>query len=61
MVEMRRAAQAARDISADAAAMLVQSGMWIDFSAVLAQPDVFDAALARRASELHHVKIRACL
>ena len=61
MVEMRRAAQAARDISADAAAMLVQSGMWIDFSAVLAQPDVFDAALARRAADLHHVKIRACL
>ena len=60
-MEMRRAAQAAREITADAAAMLVQSGMWLDFSAVLAQPDVFDAALARRAGELQHVKIRACL
>ena len=60
-MEMRRAGQAAREISADAAAMLVQSGMWIDFSAVLAQPDVFDAALARRAGDLHGVKIRACL
>ena len=61
MAEMRRAAQAARDISADDAAKLVQSGMWIDFSAVLAQPDVFDAALARRAADLQGVKIRACL
>lgn len=61
MFEMRKAAQTARDISADDAAKLVQSGMWIDFSAVLAQPDVFDAALARRASDLQNVKIRACL
>lgn len=58
---MRKAAQAARDISADDAAKLVKSGMWLDFSAVLAQPDVFDAALARRAPELRGVKIRACL
>lgn len=61
MFEIRKAAQPARDISADDAAKLVQSGMWIDFSAGLAQPDVFDAALARRASELRGVKIRACL
>ena len=61
MINLRKAAQPARDISADDAANLVQSGMWIDFSAVLAQPDVFDAALARRASDLHSVKIRACL
>lgn len=60
-MEMRKAAQAAREISADAAAALVQSGMWLDFSAVLAQPDVFDAALARRATHLQNVKIRACL
>ena len=60
-MEMRKSAQAAREISADDAAALVQSGMWIDFSAVLAQPDVFDAALARRVAELRNVKIRACL
>lgn len=60
-MEIRRAAQAAREISADAAAKLVQSGMWLDFSAVLAQPDVFDVALAKRAADLNNVKIRACL
>jgi acyl-CoA hydrolase len=60
-MEMRKSAKAAREISADDAAALVQSGMWIDFSAVLAQPDVFDAALARRVAELRNVKIRACL
>lgn len=61
MITMRKAAQPARTISADDAATLVQPGMWLDFSAVLAQPDVFDAALARRAGDLHGVKIRACL
>ena len=61
MNTLRRAAQPAREISADAAALLVQPGMWLDFSAVLAQPDMFDAALAQRAADLHHVKIRACL
>ena len=61
MGQLRQAAHRAREISADAAALLVQSGMWIDFSAVLAQPDVFDAALAKRAGDLHGVKIRACL
>jgi len=35
--------------------------MWIDYGASLCQPDVFDAALARRTDELHGVKIRACL
>lgn len=61
MTNQRRAAQAAREISADDAAKLVTSGMWLDFSAVLAQPDEFDVALARRANELCGVKIRACL
>ena len=60
-MKLRKAAHPAREISADTAALLVQSGMWIDFSAVLAQPDVFDAALARRAADLQSVKIRACL
>ena len=57
----RRAATEARHISAADAAGLIQSGIWIDYGAVLAQPDVFDAALAQRKSELKNVKIRACL
>jgi len=48
-------------ISADDAAALVQSGMWLDYGGSVNQPDVFDAALARRKDELHGVKIRACL
>ena len=35
--------------------------MWIDYGAVLAQPDAFDTALAKRRDELSAVKIRACL
>ena len=58
---IRKAAAAARQISVAEAAGLVQSGMWLDYGAVLAQPDVFDAALALRVSELTHVKIRACV
>ncbi len=50
-----------RRISADEAAALVQSGMWIDYGAVVCQPDVFDIALAKRRDELHKVKIRSCL
>ncbi|MCF1709496.1 butyryl-CoA:acetate CoA-transferase [Tabrizicola sp. J26] len=58
---MRKAAAPARRISAAEAAGLVQSGMWVDYGAVLAQPDVFDAALAERRAELHGVKVRTCL
>ncbi len=58
----RRVASAeARRISAEEAAALVTSGMWLDYGAILNQPDVFDAALAKRAPELFRVKIRACL
>jgi len=58
----RRAAGApAQRITAAAAAALVQSGMWIDYGAVLAQPDAFDRALAARAGQVSGVKIRACL
>jgi acyl-CoA hydrolase len=39
----------------------VRSGMWLDFGITHGQPDVFDAALARRAQELEDVKIRSCL
>ncbi len=60
-VKLRSAAEPARLISAEAAAGFVRSGMWIDYGTSLVQPDVFDRALAARASELSNVKIRACL
>jgi acyl-CoA hydrolase len=51
----------AKHISAAEAAALVKSGDWLDYGTSLCQPDVFDAALAARASELSNVKIRNCL
>jgi len=60
-MKVRVAKAAARTISAQEAAGLVRPGMWIDYGAVLSQPDVFDAALAARKEELSNVKIRACL
>ena len=57
----RVASAAARTISAEAAAALVRSGMWLDYGAGLAQPDAFDQALAARTDELSDVKIRACV
>ncbi len=58
---MRQPAAPARRITASEAAALVRPGMWLDYGAVLAQPDVFDRALAARKADLHAVKIRACL
>ena len=55
------AARSARHISAEAAAALVRSGDWVDYGAVLAQPDAFDRALAGRVDELRDVRIRGCL
>lgn len=60
-MESRVAAAPARMLSADGAAGLVRSGMWLDYGAVLCQPDVFDRALAVRKDELTNVKIRSCL
>jgi len=57
----RQAAAPARTITAQQAAALVRSGMWLDYGFSQAQPDVFDTALAGRCGELHDVKIRACL
>jgi acyl-CoA hydrolase len=57
----RVAHTAAKRISADEAASFVKSGMWIDYGAMITQPDAFDVALARRKDELHGVKIRNCL
>ena len=47
-MKMRQAANPPRHISAQAAAALVKSGMWLDYGTSLIQPDVFDKALAAR-------------
>lgn len=46
-------------ISAEEAAGLVKSGMWIDYGAICGFPSLIDAKLAERAPELRNVKIRA--
>ncbi len=46
-------------ISADEAALLVKSGDWVDYGQFFSEPNVLDAALARRTGELRDVKIRA--
>jgi acyl-CoA hydrolase len=51
----------AQEISAEAAAALVTSGMWIDYGVSLCQPDVFDKALAARIGEIKGLKLRTCL
>jgi acyl-CoA hydrolase len=51
----------AQRISAREAAALVRSGDWLDYGAVLGQPDAFDKALAERVGELCNVNIRGCL
>ena len=61
MSTIRVAGASARTISAEQAAGLVRSGMWLDYGVSLCQPDVFDVALAARKDELKNVKIRSCL
>jgi acyl-CoA hydrolase len=51
----------ARHITAQDAAGLVASGMWLDFGFGICQPDEFDSALGARAHELNGVKIRSCI
>ena len=46
-------------ISADEAAGLVESGMWIDYGAICGFPSLIDEQLAKRAHELEKVKTRA--
>ncbi|MEJ8473290.1 acetyl-CoA hydrolase/transferase family protein [Roseibium algae] len=59
---MKRQANAPmKRISAEEAAGLVRPGMWLDYGAIFGQPDVFDAALAKRKSELSNVGFRSCL
>jgi acyl-CoA hydrolase len=54
--ELRR-----KTISADDAAALVESATWIDVAGALLHPDAFVAALARRAGDLHDVRVRTIL
>lgn len=58
---MRRAAHAAKTISASEAAGFVRSGMWLDYAGIFNQPDVFDTALGARITELSDLKIRNTL
>lgn len=57
----RVAGAPATPISAEAAAGLVRSGMWLDYGTALCQPDAFDRALAARILDLSDLKIRHCL
>ena len=54
----RQPAAPAKTVTAQEAARLVKSGMWVDYGLCLAQPDDFDKALAERVTELHDLKIR---
>lgn len=56
-----KAGRRAQRVSAEAAAELVGSGDWLDYGFGLAQPDVFDRALAARAPQVSRVKIRSAL
>jgi acyl-CoA hydrolase len=51
----------ARKITAEEAAGLVRSGMWLDYGAVLGQPDAFDEALAARLGEVTNLRFRSVL
>ena len=53
--------KSAKRITADEAAALVQSGMWLDYGAVLGQPDAFDAALAARLGQVTDLRFRSVL
>ena len=60
-MKLRTATAPMRRITADEAAALVRSGMWLDYGASVNQPDAFDRALARRVGTLESVKIRSCI
>ncbi len=52
----------AKRITAEVAAALVKPGMWLDYGAVLGQPDAFDAALGKRVGQhLSGINIRSCI
>jgi acyl-CoA hydrolase len=55
------ATRTAQTISAEQAAALVTSNMWLDYGTGVGQPDVFDRALAARIHDVTNVKVRHCL
>jgi acyl-CoA hydrolase len=61
MNSMAAAKKSPETISAEEAAALVTSGMWLDYGPVLCQPVAFDRALGQRIAELEKVKIRSCI
>jgi acyl-CoA hydrolase len=50
-----------KTVAAEEAAAMVKSGDWIDYGFGVAQPDVFDHALAGRIAQLSEVRIRGTL
>ena len=60
-MSIRIASAPAQRITAAEAASKVKSGFWLDYGGCLAQPDVFDLALAARVNELSNVGIRSSL
>ncbi|MBT6206282.1 MAG: 4-hydroxybutyrate CoA-transferase, partial [Rhodospirillaceae bacterium] len=60
-MKMRKAAAPAQTVSAEEAAGLVRSGMWLDYYGSFNQPDLFDTALGARITELSDLKIRSAL
>ena len=54
-------AKAARRITAEEAAALVRPSMWLDYGAILGQPDAFDEALAARLDPLTDIRFRSVL
>ncbi len=61
MTIMTAAKKAPKTISAEEAAGLVSSGMWLDYGAVLGQTDAFDRALGARITEFEDIRIRNCI
>ncbi len=48
-------------VTAEEAAALVKSGMWLDYGFGATQTEAFDKALAARVQDLSGVKVRSCL
>jgi len=57
----RPGSKGAQHISAEEAAGLVESGMWLDYGFGVCQPDVFDQALGARMGDLSGIKVRSCI
>jgi acyl-CoA hydrolase len=60
-MNVRTAARAATEVTAETVAGTIKPGDWIDYGFGMAQPDAFDKALAARVGEIADVRIRNCL